>query len=163
MSNRPRISRRAAISAAGIGALSLFAKAHGMKITDSSIHQNTKFLLDRDHKDLVLWDNVHDGDGTIRVKIFHFDDAAKPSLLLIYNIPPGGSEGVHTHNVGDEKMGSYDEFYYILAGEGEMEIADEKLTVSPGDHVYTPNGVAHGIRNTSTEHDLKLFLTAVAR
>lgn len=33
----------------------------------------------------------------------------------------------------------------------------------PGDHVFTPIGVPHGIENTSDEHHLKVFLTFIYR
>ena len=122
------------------------------------------FKNDPDHENLARIEAVHAGKGAIEIKLFFRDDgASKPALLLIYNIPPGASEGVHTHNVGDQKMGSYDEFYYILSGTGVMEIAGEKLPVTAGDHVFTPNGVAHGIENTATQGDLKVYLVAMIR
>jgi mannose-6-phosphate isomerase-like protein (cupin superfamily) len=76
---------------------------------------------------------------------------------------PGVYEGVHLHRPGDAKFGSFDEFYYIISGSGEMEIEGEKVPVTAGDHVFIPNGVAHGIENTSAEGDLKVYLLAVMR
>ena len=119
---------------------------------------------DPDHERLIEYKGVHEGKGTIEIKfIFREDGAPKPALLLIYNIPPGASEGVHTHNVGDQKNGSYDEFYYILSGSGEMQIGGKRVPVTAGDHIFTPNGVAHGIENTATAADLKVYLVAMTR
>jgi mannose-6-phosphate isomerase-like protein (cupin superfamily) len=52
----------------------------------------------------------------------------------------GASEGVHTHKPQDASLGSFDEFYYIVSGSGEMQIDGQKVPVRPGDHVFTPNG-----------------------
>jgi mannose-6-phosphate isomerase-like protein (cupin superfamily) len=108
--------------------------------------------------------SVHEGDGTIEIKrFFGADKVSEPAILLLYNIPPGASEGVHTHNIGDTMEGSFDEFYYILSGSGEMHIAGETLRVKAGDHIFTPNGIGHGIKNTSTEENLKVYLVAMKR
>lgn len=109
------------------------------------------------------WVEVHKGKGTTLATRFPFDGGAKPANFLTYDFPPGASEGVHTHNIGDEEMGSYDEFYYVVSGSGQMEIDGEIVHVKEGDHVFTPNGVAHGIENTSKTNHLKVFLTYIER
>src|SRR5262249_45336663 len=120
------------------------------------------FRNDPDHDKLIHFPGVHEGKGAIDIKFFFRDEGSpKPALLLIYNIPPGASEGVHTHNVGDQKNGSFDEFYYILSGRGEMEIDGKKVAVAAGDHIFTPNGVSHGIENTAAEGDLRVYLVAM--
>lgn len=162
------MSRRNALIAAGtaiITPIDIFKKAHGM--TSASTPPSGRsypFRNDPDHERLIAYKGVHEGKGTIDIKFFFRDEGApKPALLLIYNIPPGASEGVHTHHAGDTQAGSYDEFYYILSGSGEMEIAGQKVPVRPGDHIFTPNGVSHGIENTSTAEDLKVYLVAMTR
>ena len=93
---------------------------------------------------------LHDGKGTIDAKFFFRQDKfAKPALLLTCAIPPGANEGVHTHRPGDAKMDSFDAIYYIIAGNGEMQIAGKTIPVTARDHVFTPNEVARGIENTS--------------
>lgn len=160
-------SRRSMLlsAAASLSALQVFKKAHGMdagaKTTPS---RGYKYRNDPDDAKIIHYPGVHQGKGAIDVKFFFRDEGApKPALLLIYNIPPGASEGVHTHNVGDEKEGSFDEFYYIMSGTGEMEIAGEKVPVKPGDHIFTPNGVPHGIENTAKEAVLRVYLVAMIR
>lgn len=146
--------------AAGAAALATFQKAHGFEVTPPS----APYTNDRDDSNVKPYPGVHEGKGTIGVKFFfRHEGVAKPALLLNYNIPPGASEGVHTHNPGSVEQGSFDEFYYILSGNGEMEIDGKKVPVKPGDHIFTPNGVAHGIENTSTSGDLKVYLVAMIR
>lgn len=118
---------------------------------------------DPDQVDIIR-QRVHEGKGEIYIKcFFREDEAPTPALLLVYDIPPGASEGVHTHNVGDAQEGSFDEFYYILSGSGEMQIVGDIVPVIAGDHIFIPNGVAHGIENTSTDQNLKVYLVAVRR
>jgi len=169
------LSRRDALRAVPAGAATLvsFGIAHGMTENEmSSLAKNFSYLID-DEEDNVIRRNVHEGKGEIDVKFFTFKNESNkmdglswpssPALLIIYTIPPGASEGVHTHLPGDSKEGSFDEFYYIVQGSGVMEIDGEKIDVNAGDHVFTPNGIPHGIENTSQIDDLKVFLTAVSR
>ncbi len=154
-------SRRSLIQAAGgvllASSIAAFEKAHGLTKPAYA------YLKDHEGQDVTVYPNVHDGQGEIAIKYFRAEGTLPPDLMLIYDILPGGSEGVHTHNIGDEEMGSYDEFYYILSGEGVMEIDGELVPVKPGDHVVTPNGVAHGIANTSPDTNLKVYLTCLER
>jgi mannose-6-phosphate isomerase-like protein (cupin superfamily) len=163
-----RTTRRQVLLSAGSAMLAtteLFKKAHGM--TAESTHSSARpyaFRNDPDRDKLIHYAGVHEGKGAIDIKFFFRDEEApRPALLLIYNIPPGASEGVHTHNVGDQKNGSFDEFYYILSGHGEMEIDGKKVPVCAGDHIFTPNGVSHGIENTAAAGDLRVYLVAMIR
>jgi quercetin dioxygenase-like cupin family protein len=106
---------------------------------------------------------LHEGDGTVSLRYFRFDNTPAPANFVVYDMPPGSSEGVHTHQLGDSVLGSYDEYYYIVEGQGEMEIDGEIVLVKAGDHVHTPLGVAHGIRNTQKERSLRVFLTFITR
>ena len=109
------------------------------------------------------FDQVHGGLGSVQVRFFSFDKAPLPARFLIYDFPPGASEGVHTHGLGDKVGGAFDEYYFVLAGQGEMEIGGERVPVKPGDHVHTPLDVAHGIRNTHPHEHLRVFLTYIDR
>ena len=153
-------TRRKILTQAGaamVGTAMAFRNAHGMNPAGSG------YLIDNDLNEPIPYPNVHEGKGEIAVKFFRFEGGAEPALQLTYDIPPGASEGVHTHNLGDEEMGSFDEFYYIVSGTGQMEIDGEIVPVKPGDNVFTPNGVAHGIENTASEGNLKVFLIALRR
>jgi mannose-6-phosphate isomerase-like protein (cupin superfamily) len=106
---------------------------------------------------------MHGGKGNIDVKFFfEADQRTRPALFLQYDIPPGASEGVHTHGT-DEPDGPWDEFYYIVKGSGQMIIDGERVQVHEGDNIHTPLGVAHGIENTSPQATLRIFLVAIHR
>jgi mannose-6-phosphate isomerase-like protein (cupin superfamily) len=135
-----------------------FKHAHGLTAPSFPIG------LTNDRVDSIQCAALHGGKGIIDVKCaFREEKVAEPALLLTYSIPPGASEGVHTHSRGDETEGSYDEFYYIVCGSGEMQIADKRIAVKDGDHIFVPNDVAHGIENTSENTILKVYLVAMMR
>jgi len=107
---------------------------------------------------------IHEGKGRGRIKYFRFGDAPAPANFLIYEFPPGGSEGTHVHYLDNRNNeGSFDEYYYIISGQGRMEIDGEIVPVAPGDHVHTPLGVSHGIENTHPTENLRIFLTFIKR
>jgi oxalate decarboxylase/phosphoglucose isomerase-like protein (cupin superfamily) len=106
---------------------------------------------------------VYGGDGTISRRYFRFDGAPAPANFVIYDMPPGSSEGAHIHTLGDTIQGAFDEYYYVISGAGEMEIEDEIIPIRTGDHVHTPLGVRHGVRNTLTDETLRIFLTFISR
>jgi uncharacterized RmlC-like cupin family protein len=105
--------------------------------------------------------SLYDGKGLVGIKRFTFGGAAAPANFVLYLIPPGASEGMHAHGIGG-KNGGFEEYYYIVAGRGEMQIDGDRLPVEAGDHVYVPLDVAHGIENDGTE-ELKVFLTFIRR
>jgi mannose-6-phosphate isomerase-like protein (cupin superfamily) len=57
----------------------------------------------------------------------------------LVEIAPGGHQRIHRH--------SPEQVYFIVAGTGEMRIADETRTVVAGDCVFVPSGSDHGIAN----------------
>lgn len=120
------------------------------------------YYFDHDRADL-RWISIHEGKGLSGFKYYRFDGAALPASFVTYDLPPGASEGVHTHLLDDPVEGSFDEFYYIVSGSGQMEIGDEIVPVTAGDHVFTPIGTPHGIENTAKNQNLKVFLTFVFR
>ena len=125
--------------------------------------RKAEFMKDSEQHDMRSFESIHHGIGKINVKFFRFDGAPAPANYLIYDIPPGSSEGTHVHRLNDEKLGSFDEYYYMISGSGVMEIDDQIVQVAPGDHVFTPLDVRHGIENTSKSENLKVFLTFILR
>ena len=99
-----------------------------------------------------------------KVKFLPFDGAPAPAHFIIYELPPGTSEGVHTHFLDDRnRQGSFDEYYYIISGQRQMEIDGEIVAVARGDHVHAPLEVAHGVENTHPTESLRVFLTLIKR
>ena len=120
-------------------------------------------LFDRDDLGVEAYEGVHNGKGKVAVKHFAFGGASEPAMLLMYDLPPGTSEGVHVHRPGDPVEGSYDEFYYVIEGSGVMQIGDDVRPVRAGDHVFVPDGWPRGIENTDPARRLKVYLIAIRR
>jgi quercetin dioxygenase-like cupin family protein len=58
-------------------------------------------------------------------------------------VPAGGGPPLHIHDREDEAL-------YILEGECEVEVGDNRLLASAGDLVWMPRGMAHRFTNTGT-------------
>jgi mannose-6-phosphate isomerase-like protein (cupin superfamily) len=58
----------------------------------------------------------------------------------------GAAAEVHHVEIQDAKLHFHektDEFYYVISGQGEMILDDEKIELHPGVVVYVPRGVKH--------------------
>jgi mannose-6-phosphate isomerase-like protein (cupin superfamily) len=53
-----------------------------------------------------------------------------------------------------------EEIYFILAGKGEMMVAQERREVKPGDAIWIPAGSAHHLINTGEEDCLILVVAS---
>lgn len=163
------LSRRGALAAAGACFAMLNDKALAAMDAPAGDGARTKpvFAKDSDATGVIEITGIHQGKGTGKSKVFRFGAASAPSApsyMLIYDLPPGASEGVHTHFLDNRNQeGSFDEYYYILGGQGQMEIDGEIVPVVKGDHVHTPLEVAHGIENTHATENLRVFLTYIRR
>jgi len=66
-----------------------------------------------------------------------------PRLLVGLNaFEPGQSHALHEH-------AGMDKLYYVVEGEGLFLLEGTELPMRAGDALVAPEGVAHGIRNTS--------------
>jgi quercetin dioxygenase-like cupin family protein len=71
------------------------------------------------------------------------------ALLLGVNcLEPGQAQAPHEHD-------GQDKFYYVVEGAGLFTIADEVAAAGPGEVVWAPAGVTHGVVN---EGDSRLTL-----
>lgn len=78
-------------------------------------------------------------DGsTIRSLLDLSNAPVKGQSLAEATLPPGGSTERHYHKLSEE-------FYYILEGDGVMEIDGEEERVGVGDAVLIPAGAWHEI------------------
>jgi quercetin dioxygenase-like cupin family protein len=105
--------------------------------------------------------NLYGGDGTISARYFRFDQTPAPANFVIFDIPPGASEGVHTHPYSGPN--AFDEYYYVMDGEGEITIDETCVSIKTGDYVHLPLGVVHGVRNSLPDKSLRIFLTYILR
>ena len=104
------------------------------------------------------------GPGSVSVRHFRFDEKGAPARFLIYEIPPGAAEGVHTHYADDRNgTGAYEEFYYVISGTGIMTLGTETFHVQAGDYVHAPLNIARGMANADPKQTLKVHLTVVLR
>ena len=63
------------------------------------------------------------------------------SLMLGLNcLEPGQVQPVHDH-------ADQDKFYYVVEGAGRFLVGAEEATAGPGEVVWAPAGVVHGVRN----------------
>jgi mannose-6-phosphate isomerase-like protein (cupin superfamily) len=80
-------------------------------------------------------------------------DGSKYFDFRISSYQPKGHVEVHAHETAEH-------VYYILQGEGIVELDGQRHLVSPGMVVFIPPGVEHGIANTGFE-DL-IFVVAAS-
>ena len=105
---------------------------------------------------------LYGGTGPVSVaQYFREEGVAHPVLLATYRIPPGASEGLHTHGKDDASCGELDEFYFILAGNGELTVDASKISVCTGDYVFVPSGIRRGIANTAVDVELHVHIVAI--
>lgn len=74
-------------------------------------------------------------------------------LVSEWEVAGGGVVEAHSHPTH--------EFYYILAGRGNMKIADEERPVRQGDLVYIPPDATHSIWSASQHAPLRGIAFAI--
>ncbi len=56
--------------------------------------------------------------------------------MVLDNLPPGFSTGLHIHRDADE-------FFYVISGTGTATLGDQETAIEPGDVVFVPSGSVH--------------------
>ncbi len=64
--------------------------------------------------------------------------------MFEWTIPPGFSTGLHVHRVQEET-------FYVLEGECDWQVGNERVRAVPGTYLFLPPGVRHNIGNASDE------------
>jgi mannose-6-phosphate isomerase-like protein (cupin superfamily) len=81
-------------------------------------------------------------DGSeIRELLSHRNSCIQQQTLAEARLTPGASTIAHHHLKTEE-------IYYILEGQGRMQVADETQEVTVGDAIAIPPGSVHQMRNT---------------
>src|SRR5580765_2135397 len=93
--------------------------------------------------DLVPAFTTKDG-SEIRELLAHRNSCIANQSLAEARLPVGAKTAAHYHHRAEE-------IYYILAGQGQMRIADEIRPVGVGDAIAIPPGLTHQIVNTGNE------------
>jgi len=79
-----------------------------------------------------------------------------PRLLVGLNaFEPGQEHALHAH-AGQDKL------YQVLEGEGLLLLEGRQLPMKAGDLLVAPEGIAHGVRNSSNRRLLVLAILAPA-
>ena len=87
-----------------------------------------------------------------RDHIWHSNPGFTPTEDLIFvhvTVPPGGGHAFHNHPNKEEVI-------YILEGEAEQWLEQEKRIIGPGSSVFIPKSVVHATFNRS-DKDLKFI------
>lgn len=74
-------------------------------------------------------------------------------LVGLNAFEPGQSHALHAH-------AGMDKVYVVVEGTGMFLLEDSELPMRPGDLLVAPDGVPHGIRNTSGGRLLVMALLA---
>lgn len=62
--------------------------------------------------------------------------------MFEWTIPAGFSTGLHVHRVQEET-------FYVLEGECDWQVGNERVHAPPGTYLFLPPGVPHNIGNAS--------------
>ncbi len=87
---------------------------------------------------------LHGGEGSSRIQWYFHDRSRLPVALQMWELPPGGSEGIHAHPVEDP----LEEQYLVVSGQARMRLGNRAVDLGPGDAVLAPVGCEHDLRNT---------------
>ena len=100
----------------------------------------------------VLWENPPDhSEGSFSKMLVRPENAdTKHMDFRISSYQPKAYVKPHTHKIQEQ-------IYYILEGEGLMEIEGKRTVVRPNTVIYLPPGVEHAIYNSGMV-DLKFFV-----
>jgi mannose-6-phosphate isomerase-like protein (cupin superfamily) len=92
---------------------------------------------------------VSDHAGSRPEKFYKTTLFRSDALMLGVNcLEPGQVQAPHDH-------ADQDKFYYVVEGRGRFWIGDERVEAGPGELVWTPAGLLHGVEN---EGDVRLTL-----
>ncbi len=87
-------------------------------------------------------------------KMAKVDVVKSPQMLCGLNcFEPGQVQKVHAH-AGAGKL------YYVVEGEGEFEVGEEKQVLGAGELLHVPEDVPHGVVNTGDARLVVLIVIA---
>lgn len=88
---------------------------------------------------------LHGGNGSMQIEWHQLESSRLPVAVQTWELSPGGSEGMHTHEPGEQGL---DELYLVLAGTARMRVDDAVHDLGPGDSVLASAGTEHDLVNT---------------
>ena len=109
----------------------------------------SKYIFENDIEVAKKEPGTHNGGG--ETVGFNFFAAAK-NLRTVFKkriLKPGSSIGYH--------LQKEDEIYYVISGNGKMQMNGKTFSVKPGDAILTRPGSAHGI-SPNPDNDLVILI-----
>lgn len=104
-------------------------------------------VVDRAPGSVQVRHNVHDGRGATLMRLIASVERS-PFALLDWTLPPGSSEGPHTH--GQDAVGL--EQYYVVTGTVVLQVGAQTWQLTEGDSVGVPRTLLRSVRNDSARH-----------
>lgn len=90
-----------------------------------------------------------DHTGSSSEKFFKTTLFRSDALMLGLNcLEPGQQQAAHDHT-------NQDKFYYVVEGRGRFQVGDDWIDAGPGEIIWAPAGIIHGVSN---EGDVRLIL-----
>lgn len=121
---------------------------------DPNSTQETFSAIIRDNVE-VMWEDLpgHFGGALSKLIITPKNAATKHFDFRLSTYQPKGFVEEHIHEVEEQ-------IYYILEGEGLMELDGDKKIVRPGLTIFIPPKVRHALYNTGTKDLTFLVVTS---
>ena len=85
------------------------------------------------------------GGSRMRVDSHFAGTMSLPVAVQTWELPPGGSEGLHTHHEGPTAL---EEFYLVISGTARMRVGPAVHELAAGDCVLAIPGTEHDLCNT---------------
>jgi len=93
--------------------------------------------------------------GTVICVKFSGADTSNELAVLELPTVPGWGPPLHVHRIEDE-------WFYVLEGEHEFQVANDRFRVSPGDSIFAPRQIPHCWRNVSARSGKMLCIATPA-
>ena len=116
--------------------------------------QETLSALIRDNVE-IMWEDLpgHFGGALSKLIVTSENASTQYFDFRLSTYQPKGYVEEHTHEVEEQ-------IYYILEGEGIMELDGDKKIVRPGLTIFIPPQVRHALYNTGTKDLTFLVVTS---
>jgi len=116
----------------------------------------TFMTMKLDKATLAPIENYHGGKGTVRYRRALDSDVFLTNWAYVDHllIPAGASDGLHRHR-------GVEEIYYVLNGDGQVQVGTETTSIHKGDAVPIRFNEAHSFSSNGTG-DLELMIVGVS-
>ncbi|KQN38543.1 cupin [Pedobacter sp. Leaf41] len=124
----------------------LIAIAFGAK---GQSNDTSKYILQNDIEVAKKEPGTHKGGGETIGYNFFGDAKNLKTAFRKRILKPGSSIGYHLHKE--------DEIYYVISGNGTMQMNGKTFPIKPGDAILTRPGSSHGIK-PNDDNDLTILI-----